>query len=131
MVDLLLRWIAARDRAWAEAGCAPTHFYTLPGERDPSSATVSGWFSRLLASSPHLCPGAYDHHGLRTGGASACYALEVLELCIRHWGDWRSGAIWKYIDVYRLPPEWDFRLFRWITITARDLHEKYGHIFCS
>jgi hypothetical protein len=131
VVDLLLRWIATRDRAWADAGRAPTHFYTLPGESDPTSRAVSSWFSRLLSSSPHLCPGAYDHHGLRAGGASACFALEVPELRIRHWGDWRSAAVWKYIDVYRLPTEWDFRLFGWMTITARDLHDKYGHIFCS
>ena len=131
VVDMLLRWGAMRDRAWAEAGRPPAHFFTLPGERDPSARTVSSWFTRLLASSPALHPSAFDHHGLRAGGASACFALEVPEQRIRHWGDWRSAAIWRYIDVYRIPSEWDYRLFGWMTITARDLHERYGHIFCS
>jgi hypothetical protein len=131
VVDLVLRWIATRDRAWAEAGRAPQHFYTLPGERDPSAPTVSRWFSALLASSPALLPGAFDHHGLRAGGASAAFALEVPERRIRYWGDWRSEAVWKYIDVFRIPSEWDYRLFGWMTFTARDLHQRFGHIFCS
>jgi len=103
----------------------------LPGERDPSSATISGWFSQLLTTSPDLHPGAFDHHGLRAGGASACFALEVPERRIRAWGDWRSAAVWRYIDVYAIPSEWDYRLFGWMTVTARDLHERFGHIFCS
>lgn len=36
--------------------------------------------------------------------------------------------MWCYIDVYRIPTEWDFRLFGWMTITAHDLHERFGHI---
>ena len=131
VVDLVLRWTAMRDRAWASAGRPPAHFYTLPGERNPSSPTVSGWFSSLLAAFPDRLPGAFDHHGLRAGGASACFALEVPERRIRYWGDWRSTALWSYVDVYRLPTEWDYRLFGWMTITARDLHDRFGHIFCS
>ena len=48
---------------------------------------VSGWFSSLLAAFPDRLPGAFDHHGLRAGGASACFALEVPERRIRYWGD--------------------------------------------
>ena len=131
VVDLVLKWTAVRDRAWASAGRPPTHFYTLPGERNPTGPTVSGWFSALLAAFPDRLHGAYDHHGLRAGGASACFALEVPEQRIRYWGGWRSNALWTYVDVYRLPTEWDYRLFGWMTITARDLHDKFGHIFCS
>ena len=131
VVDLLLRLGALRHQAWVEAGLAPAHFFTLPGESVPSSRSVSAWFTRLLASSPALHPGAFDHHGLRAGGASACFALEVPERRIRHWGDWRGAAMWQYIDVYRIPSKWDYRMFGWMTITARDLHARYGHIFCS
>ena len=41
VVDLVLRWTAVHDRAWALAGQPPTHFYTLPGERHPSNAIIS------------------------------------------------------------------------------------------
>ena len=130
VIDLLLRWTAVRDRAWADAAVPPWHFNTLPGERDPSARTVSAWFARLLRSLPAPPTDHFDHHGLRAGGATACYALEVPEGRIRAWGDWRGVSMWRYIDVYRIPSEWDYRLFGWLTITARDLHAQYGHIFC-
>ena len=63
--------------------------------------------------------------------ATAYFALEVAEQRICNWGGWRSGALWDYIDTTRLPTEFDFWLFGWLTITAQDLHEAYGHIFCS
>lgn len=130
VIDLVLRWSAVRDKAWADAGGSPGHFYTLPGESDPGARTVSGWFRPLLRALPSPPVEHFDHHGLRGGGATACYALEVPERRIRSWGDWRSGAMWSYIDVYRVPTEFDYRLFGWMTITARDLHARYGHVFC-
>ena len=130
ILDLFFRWSAIRDKAWADAGGASGHFYTLPGEHDPGARTVSGWFAHLVQSLPSPPVERFDHHGLRGGGASACYALEVPERRIRAWGDWRSNAMWSYINVYRIPTEWDYRIFGWMTITARDLHAQYGHIFC-
>ena len=130
VVDLILRWTAFRDQAWAQTDQAPRHFYRLPGESTPTPKTVATWFSALLEREPGLATEPYTHHGLRGGGASSCFALEVAERRIRDWGGWRSDAIWSYIDIFRLPTEWDFRLFGWMTITARDLHERFGHIFC-
>ena len=99
VVDLVLRWSAVRDKAWADAGDSPGYFYTLPGERDPGAWTISGWFGPLLQALPSPPVEHFDHHGLRTGGATACYALEVPERRIRLWGDLRNRAMWSYIDV--------------------------------
>ena len=130
VVDLVLRWSAVRDKAWADAGGSPGHFYTLPGEHDPSAWTISGWFGPLLQTLPLPPVDHFDLHGLCAGGATACYALEVPKRRITLWGDWRSGARWSYIDVYKVPTEWDYRLFGWMTITAGELHAWYRHIFC-
>lgn len=131
VIDLLFRWSALRDHAWARAGASSDHFWRLPGERSPGPKAVSAWFSEVLAAEPGLARTPFTHHGLRGGGATACFALEVAERRIRAWGGWKSAALWSYIDLTRLPSEFDFRLFGWLTITARDLHEAYGHIFCS
>ena len=120
-----------RDQEWAQAGTSSDHFWKLPGENAPSAKVISSWFSGLLGAVPSLSREPFTHHGLRAGGATACFALEVAEQRIRNWGGWKSGALWSYIDTTRLPTEFDFRLFGWMTITARDLHEAYGHIFCS
>ena len=130
VVDLILRWSAFRDRAWAQTDQPPRHFYRLPGESTPTSKTVATWFSSLLEREPGIATEPYTHHDLRGGGASSCFTLEVAERRIRDWCGWRSDAMWSYIDIFRLPTEWDFRLFGWMTITARDLHERFGHIFC-
>ena len=131
--DLLLRWEAARDNIWAAAlEPPPDHFWQLPGERAPRSATISGWFTSLLQHHPNLAHGLLDlrHHGLRAGGASACFALEVPERRIRAWGDWRGGsAFWRYVDVDRQPTEADFRVFGWMTIRASDLHARLAPLF--
>ena len=87
VVDLVLRWSAVRDKAWADAGASPGHFYTLPGERDPGARTISGWFGPLLQALPSPPVDHFDHHGQRAGGATAYYALEVPERRIRSWGD--------------------------------------------
>ena len=42
VVDLVLRWSAVHDKAWAGAGDSPGHFYTLPGESDMGARTISG-----------------------------------------------------------------------------------------
>lgn len=131
IVELIRRWTAYRDAAWARTDQPPRHFYRLPGESTPGPKTVAAWFSTLLAQEPTIASEPYTHHGLRGGGASSCFALEVAERRIRDWGGWKSDAMWSYIDIFRLPTEWDFRLFGWMTITARDLHEQYGHIFCT
>ena len=130
ILNLVLWWSALHDKAWVDAGGTSGHFYTLPGERDPGAWPESSWFMDLLKSLPSPLVEHFDHHGLRGGGASACYALEVPERRIRAWGDWRSNAMWSYIDVYWILTEWDYRIFGWMTITARDLHAQYGHIFC-
>ena len=85
----------------------------------------------MLVAIPSLAREQFTHHGLRAGGATTCLALEVAEQRIRNWGRWRSGALSSYIDTKRLPTEFDFRLFGWLTFTARDLHKVYGHIFYS
>ena len=103
VIDLLFRWSAFRDRAWAQAGRSSAHFWSLPGERSPGAATISRWFSALLEGVPSLTDEQFTHHGLRAGGASSCFALEVAERRIREWGGWRGGAMWSYIDVTRLP----------------------------
>ena len=132
--DLLLRWSSSRDAAWTAISedAPPDHFWRLPGEARPRSATVSGWFSSLLETHPELAMDTPDlrHHSLRAGGASACFALEVPEKRIRAWGDWRGGGtFWDYIDVDRQPTEVDFRAFGWMTIRATDLHARLAHLF--
>ena len=75
VIDLLLRWTAVRDRAWADVAVPPRHFYTLPGERDPTARTVSAWFARLLRSLP-APPTCAPHRPLRSprlaGGGRHC-----------------------------------------------------------
>jgi hypothetical protein len=132
--DLFQRWADCRDQAWADAYPAPPpdHYWQLPTERPPRAATVSGWFSALLATHPELACGVPDlrHHSLRAGGASACFALEVPERKIRAWGGWAGGSsFWRYIDVDRQPTEVDFRAFGWMTIRASDLHARLAHLF--
>ena len=128
---VVLRWEQHLRAAWQPTGIAPSHFWTLPGERRPAAKTISTWFSHLLAAHPDLAPIPHRHHDLRAGGATACFALEMPESRIRAWGNWadHGRAFWRYIDIDRQPTEWDFRLFGWMTIRATDLHARYAHIF--
>ena len=99
---------------------------------DPASRTISAWFSKLMTENPQLSPAIiHRHHDLRAGGASACFALEVPERNCRAWGNWaaKGAAFWKYIDIDRQPTEFDFRIFGWMTIRARDLHARLASVF--
>ena len=135
MGDLLLHWEASCNQTWAAVTEEPPpHFWLLPGEDRLRAATISGWFSTLLQDHPALAQGLLDlrHHGLRAGGASACFALEVPDRRIRAWGDWRGGSsFWRYVDVDRQPTEADFRTFGWMTIRASDLHACLAPLFLA
>ena len=124
-------WMNAQVREWRGTPVGPDHFWRLPGKRAPVAMTISHWFSQLMRRHPELSCIPHRHHDLRAGGASACFALDAPEAHIRAWGDWapQGRAFWRYIDVMRQPTEADFRLFGWMTITARDLHTRLAHIF--
>ena len=125
------RWMTAQAREWNSTPEDSDHFWRLPGERAPVALTVSHWFSQLMRRHPEISRIPHRHHDLRAGGASACFALDVPEAHIRAWGDWapQGRAFWRYIEVMRQPTEADFRLFGWMTLTARDLHTRLAHIF--
>ena len=123
----------AQVREWRDTPAGPNHFWRLPGELAPVAMTISHWFSQLMRRHPELSCIPHRHHDLRTGGTSACFALDALEAHIRPWGDWapQGRAFWRYIDMMRQPMEAGFRLFGWMTIRARDLDTRLVHYFRS
>ena len=131
LLDLIRHWEAVLQHKWTTQNSSPTHYWILPCESQPHARTISTWFSALLTTHPELSPTPHRHHDLRSGGASSCFALEVPEAHIRAWGDWSGSgrSFWRYVNVDRQPTEWDYRIFGWMTIRARDLHARFAALF--
>ena len=100
VLRLLRRWLSVRGPVSQDA-----YFWALPGEALASawtSALINGWLQEILSAlgvTPPLgC--AWTSHSLRSGGASAAFALGVELLVIMNWGLWSTlDSLHLYIDV--------------------------------
>ena len=100
LLALLLRWRSVRGPV------APDAFFWALSSDDVgaawSSALVNTWLQEVLSalgvSAPAGC--SWTSHSLRSGGASAAFALGVDLLVIMAWGLWASmDSLHLYVDV--------------------------------
>ena len=104
MLRLLRRWLHSRGTVSDDA-----YFWTLPEEVSPESwtfALINAWMQEILSVlQVHLPLGcSWSSHSLRSGGASAAYALGVDLLVIMNWGLWSSlDSLHLYVDVLVQP----------------------------
>lgn len=101
VLALLLRWRSVRGPVAADA-----FFWALPEDDVCSStwcsAAISTWLQEVLGAlgvaPPVGC--SWSSHSLRSGGASAAFALGVDLLVIKSWGLWASlDSLHLYVDV--------------------------------
>jgi hypothetical protein len=104
VLRLLRRWLHSRGTVSDDA-----YFWTLPEEVSPESwtfALINAWMQEILSVlQVHLPLGcSWSSHSLRSGGASAAYALGVDLLVIMNWGLWSSlDSLHLYVDVLVQP----------------------------
>jgi hypothetical protein len=103
VLRLLRSWLRVRGPVSQDA-----YFWAIPGETLASawtSALINGWLQEILSvlgvTTPLGC--AWTSHSLRSGGASAAFALGVellVIIIIMNWGLWSTlDLLHLYIDV--------------------------------
>jgi len=104
----LRHWDAVRRRAWDASGRGRSdpNFWRLPG--DPaqfrsSSAYCTAWLQQACAHLKLSAPPGFSwtSHSLRSGAASAAFAVGVPERSICYYGGWAPGSqsLNRYIDL--------------------------------
>jgi hypothetical protein len=104
VLRLLRRWLHARGTVSDDA-----YFWALPGEASSeawTSALINAWLHEILSvlqvQPPLGC--SWSSHSLRSGGASAAFALGVDLLVIMNWGLWSTlDSLHLYVDVLVQP----------------------------
>ena len=104
ILRLLQRWLHARGTVSDDA-----FFWALPEEASPeawTSALINTWLQEILSvlqvQPPLGC--SWSSHSLRSGGASAAFALGVDLLVIMNWGLWSTlDSLHLYVDVLVQP----------------------------
>ena len=73
---------------------APEFMFQLPGERRPTTRTMSGWVERALQCADIVAPPgfAYQGHSIRSLGASGMAAIGVPRTTIGWVGGWKKGS---------------------------------------
>ena len=101
MLELLSRWLFVRGPVAADA-----FFWALPeddvGSSSWCSAVINTWLQEVIlalgVAPPLGC--SWSSHSMRSGGASAAFALGVDLLIIKSWGLWASlDSLHLYVDV--------------------------------
>ena len=108
---LIARWQAFQAHQWRRSSrTMPTNvgFYQLPSDAawpppGTASAVCNAWLELACRDLGVAAPlgGKYSSHSLRSGGASAAFAIGVTIDDINHHGGWAPGsdtAIKHYID---------------------------------
>ena len=97
----------------------PEFMFQLPGERRPTTTTMSGWLSAALQRTDVAAPPgfAYLGHSIRSLGASAMNAIGVVRTTLCWIGGWARGSDVPerhYIDPTFLPSPACYMLYGWL-----------------
>ena len=114
LVDqLLLRWYAAS----AHFQTADSLFWSLRSEQTLEAPIVTKWLAKCATLTGWAAPAGekWTGHSLRSGGASACQAIDVPLFYIMSFGVWRSTeAVQRYLSALILPSDAAWLFFGWL-----------------
>ena len=114
LVDqLLLRWYAAS----AHFQTADSLFWSLRSEQTLEAPIVTKWLAKCATLTGWAAPAGekWTGHSLRSGGASACQAIDVPLFYIMSFGVWRSmEAVQRYLSALILPSDDAWLFFGWL-----------------
>ena len=112
--ELLRKWF----RVSAPFHDADSLFWSLgPGEQTLEAPIVTKWLVKCAALVGWVAPSGekWTGHSLRSGGASACQAIDVPLFYIMSFGVWKTmEAVQRYLSAMILPSDAAWLFFGWM-----------------
>ena len=92
-------------------------FWSLRSEKTLEAPIVTKWLAKCATLTGWTAPSGekWTGHSLRSGGASACQAIDVPLFYIMSFGVWKSmEAVQRYLSAFILPSDTAWLFFGWL-----------------